>query len=327
MSHSSQKIKKDSNLTINAQIIPKMNISNLSSFSKVNNIKDISHELPIMTTPLDFIKQKKKFIIQDSFDKRGAKNFLKSKEEAMMEIKLDDEILEETKDKNKYNTNSSFVETKPDTNYSKNSDKIRKRTITISPVLRKKKSKFGKSKKNQFGKIIGDNQNSEKNTDNANNIFINNKILEDSKGSDFVYKFFLENANETEDNFQKKYEKIMENAKNKQKNTNLKQNKYHTTIDKNQGNIPKFNSAKVKKKRVSIFDFSEHAKNLMKNDGLDESLISIINDNNKKSVKRNNLDSIKNSEKNNDAFLKQKDLSFENMKSGVSIFSILENLG
>ena len=65
----------------------------------------------------------------------------------------------------------------------------------------------------------------------------------------------------------------------------------------------------------------------MKNDGLDESLISIINDNNKKSVKRNNLDSIKNSEKNNDAFLKQKDLSFENMKSGVSIFSILENLG
>jgi predicted XRE-type DNA-binding protein len=151
--------------------------------------------------------------------------------------------------------------------------------------------------------------------------------LEDSKGSDFVYKFFLENANETEDNFQKKYEKIMENAKNKQKNTNLKQNKYHTTIDINQGNIQKFNSAKAKRKRLSIFDFSEHAKNLMKNDGLDESLISIINDNNKKSVKRNNLDSIKNSEKNNDAFLKQKDLSFENMKSGVSIFSILENLG
>jgi hypothetical protein len=320
MSHSSQKIKKDSNLTINAQIIPKMNISNLSSFSKVNNIKDISHELPIMTTPLDFIKQKKKFIIQDSFDKRGAKNFLKSKEEAMMEIKLDDEILEETKDKNKYNTNSSFFETKPDTNNSKNNDKIRKRTNTISPVLRKKKSKFGKPNYNQ-------NKNSDKNNDNANNIFINNKILEDSKGSDFVYKFFLENANETEDNFQKKYEKIMENAKNKQKNTNLKQNKYHTTIDINQGNIQKFNSAKAKRKRLSIFDFSEHAKNLMKNDGLDESLISIINDNNKKSVKRNNLDSIKNSEKNNDAFLKQKDLSFENMKSGVSIFSILDNLG
>ena len=247
MSHSSQKIKKDSNLTINAQIIPKMNISNLSSFSKVNNIKNISHEMPIMITPLDFIKQKKKFIIQDSFDKRGAKNFLKSKEEAMMEIKLDDEILEETKDKNKYNTNSSFFETKPDTNYSKNNDKIRKRTNTISPVLRKKKSKFGKSKNNQFGKIIDD---------DANNIFINNKNLENSKGSDFVYKFFLENANETEDNFQKKYEKIMENAKNKQKNTNLKQNKYHTTIDINQGNIQKFNSAKAKRKRLSIFDFS-----------------------------------------------------------------------
>ena len=318
MSHSSQKIKKDSNLTINAQITPKMNISNLSSFSKVNNIKNISHEMPIMITPLDFIKQKKKFIIQDSFDKRGAKNFLKSKEEAMMEIKLDDEILEETKDKNKYNTNSSFFETKPDTNYSKNNDKIRKRTNTISPVLRKKKSKFGKSKNNQFGKIIDD---------DANNIFINNKNLENSKGSDLVYKFILENANETEDNFQKKYEKIKEIAKNKQKNKNLNKNKYHTTIDKNQGNIPKFNSAKVKKKRVSIFDFSEHAKNLMKNAGLDESSISISNDNNEKSPKRNSDNSIKNSGKNNNAFLEPKDLNLENIKSGVSIFSIIDNLG
>ena len=318
MSHSSQKIKKDSNLTINAQITPKMNISNLSSFSKVNNIKNISHEMPIMITPLDFIKQKKKFIIQDSFDKRGAKNFLKSKEEAMMEIKLNDEILEETKDKNKYNKNSSFVETKPDTNYSKNSDKIRKRTITISPVLRKKKSKFGKSKNNQFGKIIDD---------DANNIFINNKNLENSKGSDLVYKFILENANETEDNFQKKYEKIKKIAKNKQKNKNLDKNKYHTTIDNNQGNLPKFNSAKAKKKRISIFDFSEHAKNLMKNAGLDESSISFSNDNNKKSAKRNSDNSIKNSGKKNNAFLEQKDLNLENIKSGVSIFSIIDNLG
>ena len=324
MSNSAQKKKKDSNYKINAQIIPKI-IPNFSSFPKVNNIKDISHELPIMTSPLDFIKQKKKFIIQDSFDKRGAKIFLKSKEEAMMEIKLEDEILEEIKDKNKYSRNSCFDETKPDTNYSKNSDKIRKRTITISPVLRKRKSKYGKSKYNQFGKIIG--KNSEKNADNANNIIINNKILDDSKGSDFVYKFFLDNANETEDNFQKKYEKIMGVSKNKQKNKNLKQNKCHTTIDKNQENLQKFKSAKVKKKRVSIFDFSEHAKNLMKNEGLKESSILITNDNNKKSVKRNNDNNIKNSGKNNVAFLERKDLSCENIKSGFSIFSILDNLG
>jgi hypothetical protein len=135
MSNSPQKKKKDSNYMI-SQIIPKI-ISNFSHFYKINNIKDISHELP--TSPLDFIKQKKKFIIHDSFDKRGAKNFLKSKEEAMMEIKLDDEIVEEIKDKNKYNANSSFIETKPDINYSKNNDKSRERAITISPVLRKKK--------------------------------------------------------------------------------------------------------------------------------------------------------------------------------------------
>ena len=75
MSHSAQKKKKGSNFSIATQIIPKMRNSNFSSFSKVNNIKDISHELPIMITPLDFIKQKKRFIIQDSFDIRGSKIF------------------------------------------------------------------------------------------------------------------------------------------------------------------------------------------------------------------------------------------------------------
>ena len=117
MSHSVQTKKKGLNFSIATQIIPKMKNSNFNTFSKVNNIKGISHELPKIITPLDFIRQKKRFIIQDSFDIRGSKIFLKAKEEAMMEIKLDDEILEEIQDenKNKYNKNTSFVEAKNDT--------------------------------------------------------------------------------------------------------------------------------------------------------------------------------------------------------------------
>ena len=236
MSLSVPKKKKGSNFPIATQIIPKMRNSNFSTFSKVNNIKDISHELPTMTTPLDFIRQKKRFIIQDSFDIRGSKIFLKAKEEAMMEIKLDDEILEEIKDgikiKNKYNTNSSFVKTKND---NKKFHREKKRTNTISPVLRKK-SKYGKSKYSHFAKNIDENKNNEKNENDVENIFIHNKLDGDSKGSDYLYKFILENANETEDNFQKKFDKIIKEAENKQKNKNLKKAKYHSTLYENQGN-------------------------------------------------------------------------------------------
>jgi hypothetical protein len=325
MSHSAQKKKKGSNFTINMQIIPQMKISNFSTSSKVNNPKDISHELPMMITPLDFIKQKKKFIIQDSFDKRGAQKFLKSKEVAMMEIKLDDEILDDIKNKNNCNSNSYFFETNPDTNYYKNSDRVKQRKNTISPILSKRKSKFGKIKYSHFVKNIDDNKNSEKNINNFDNIFINNKNDDDSKGSDFVYKFILDNANETEDNFQKKYEKIIKDAENKQKNKNLKNNIYQTTIVKNKRNSQKYKSVKSKRKRLSTFTFSEIAKNLMKNEGLKESSISITSGNNIKLVKRNSVvNSVKISGKNNDVFLEQKDI--EDSKNEESIISILGNL-
>ena len=326
MSLSVPKKKKGSNFPIATQIIPKMRNSNFSTFSKVNNIKDISHELPTMTTPLDFIRQKKRFIIQDSFDIRGSKIFLKAKEEAMMEIKLDDEILEEIKDgikiKNKYNTNSSFVKTKND---NKKFHREKKRTNTISPVLRKK-SKYGKSKYSHFAKNIDENKNNEKNENDVENIFIHNKLDGDSKGSDYLYKFILENANETEDNFQKKFDKIIKEAENKQKNKNLKKAKYHSTLYENQGNVQNYNSAKVKRKRNSIFNFSEQAKNLMIHEGLKESSISRPSDN-KKLSKRNSFDTIKVSDKNNNAFLKLEEKSIINNSNKDSIFSILDLMG
>jgi hypothetical protein len=173
--------------------------------------------------------------------------------------------------------------------------------------------------------LSDDNKNSEKNINNFDNIFINNKNEDDSKGSDFVYKFILDNANETEDNFQKKYEKIIKDAENKQKNKNLKNNIYQTTIVKNKRNSQKYKSVKSKRKRLSTFTFSEIAKNLMKNEGLKESSISITSGNNIKLVKRNSVvNSVKISGKNNDVFLEQKDI--ENSKNEESIISILGNL-
>jgi hypothetical protein len=46
---------------------------------------------------VDFIKQKKKFILENSFDIKGTREFLASKEVAMRVIKLNDEIIEEDK--------------------------------------------------------------------------------------------------------------------------------------------------------------------------------------------------------------------------------------
>ena len=46
---------------------------------------------------VNFIKQKKKFILENSFDIKGTRKFLASKEVAMRVIKLNDEIIEEDK--------------------------------------------------------------------------------------------------------------------------------------------------------------------------------------------------------------------------------------
>ena len=61
---------------------------------------------------IEFIKQKKRFILENAFDLKGTREFLASKEVAMRVIKLNDEIIEDNKInyedsdiKDKYNTN------------------------------------------------------------------------------------------------------------------------------------------------------------------------------------------------------------------------------
>ena len=67
-------------------------LSNFAIASKnIKNsfFKDSRKELGI----IDFIKQKKKFYMPDFFDEKNTKKFLYSKEKAMMEIKLNDELV------------------------------------------------------------------------------------------------------------------------------------------------------------------------------------------------------------------------------------------
>jgi len=78
------------------KIIHNRNNSTFSISSSINNHKNISHEIPSkISTPIDFTKYKKKFVIPDSFDINRANNFLAEKEVAMMTIYLEDDILEE----------------------------------------------------------------------------------------------------------------------------------------------------------------------------------------------------------------------------------------
>ena len=89
---------KDSSISIMHSHVPK-NTQVSSSFdiaTSINYVKNVSHEIPSkINTPIEFIKQRKKFVLQNSFDINQTKHFLEQKEKALIEIKLDDEIFEE----------------------------------------------------------------------------------------------------------------------------------------------------------------------------------------------------------------------------------------
>ena len=114
---------------------------------------------------IDFIKQKKRFIIQNVFDLKGTREFLASKEVAMRVIKLNDEIIEDIKK----NDEDSDIKVIYNTNVGDNMDNLRKKVnkkISAIPV----KSKF-KSNKEIFldldiKKFIKDKINSKESQDN-----------------------------------------------------------------------------------------------------------------------------------------------------------------
>ena len=285
---------------------------------------------------IDFIKQKNKFFLENSFDVRGTREFLASKEVAMRVIKLNDEIIPEEEEKgrrisktNKNLLNLQFMSGNDNEKHekkNKSTKSVGKNTISprksrkshkkmtnkdfiIEPkeIVHKKSRKIKKSSKKTKDKITEiDSKVDGSNLDSKSNISCKgNNIIFDksSKGSQSkIYKFFIDNANEPDENFQKKLKKELkkvENLSQKKDKDKDKKSKFRrkSIIRKD---LPykrpkRLNSVIVPKSRESqsIFLFSEINKKLMVNDDLSLSSIGEQNvnltpdiNNNKKKIKR-----------------------------------------
>ena len=251
-------------------------------------------------TLIEFIKQKNKFFIESSFDVNGTREFLASKEVAMRAIKLNDEIIEEKKEnevKKSCFTNKNLVKIDID-NY--NNDVIKKKSTknankrTISPrksrknakikmkldedfspkkntIKPKKKSNKKVKFKKSESKVNSSNLNSSDNdNDNENNIIFDKP---DNESLSNIYKFFIDNANESEENFNKKLKKELKKVENMKQNKEKSKEKAvkvkrKSLSKKDLRKRPKrMNSVSVPKNETqSAFIFSEINKNLMKDD-------------------------------------------------------------
>lgn len=277
---------------------------------------------------IDFIKQKNKFFIENSFDSRGTREFLASKEVAMRVIKLDDEIKpENTRRKSKTNKNLFFMKGNENENENLTKKKPSHKTtmsprksrkshnkkmnkefnLEIKEITTKKSKKMKRSSKKTKDKtshVECENDSSELNSNSNSSNKNKNKIFDklSSDSHEKIYKFFIDNANEPDENFQKKLQKELKKVENLKQNK--EKDKGKKTKDKRKSNSRKdinikrpkrMNSVIVAKTREtqSIFMFSEINKKLMVNDdielssiGENDKFMSQNNNNNKKYIKR-----------------------------------------
>ena len=310
---------------------------------------------------IDFISQKNKFYMEDSFDFRGTREFLASKEVAMREIKLNDEIVEEKKKKKKKERSQQNL-LSLDFNYYKENYKKNNRSskitgnYSISPRKSRKKSKkltlnekaidikkfkkrSSKRTKNGICTPKSTNKNIKENNsylgsniENYNIIYNNNKV-----NDSYIYKFFIDNANETEENFQQKLKKEIKKVESTNK---LNKEDNHKGNSLNKGELkhkrPKrMNSVIVRKSKdcQSLFKFSEYSKNLMIIDDISISSIGYKKERTCESAKKPNKKKIKRYgpiQMNNNQIkerIKQKIEKYEEFNSEKdSIISILSDL-
>ena len=348
--------KKHSSFNVLSQQVQKNKTNIASTLNSTNNTKINSNtSSKKIETPLDFIKQKNKFKIHDLFDVKGTKDFLASKEDAMKEIQLEDEIINEKDTNNKkiINTICSTLDSKIGSCIKEKNSKKKKlkkdlfnSKITNNDNKNQANNEIKKTKKKD--KIIKSENNSDNNSSSDNNILIIDKRTSGSD-SNLFYKFIIDNANESDDKFNEKLEKIKKKIKNKKKNKNENENekekaiyKSCTTKKKLSNITPKkkiteieevtrYHSVRGVKKMNNIFAFSEKAKNLMTNDD-DIELSSIGHNCNikksspKKLSKINNIKVINKKEKNNNIIFGEEEKAFINGNKKDSIISILDEL-
>lgn len=290
--------------------IKKRNIYARRKSISLNNLTLVTrNKLRIDASPykalniIEFIKQKNRFYIENAFDAKGTREFLASKEVAMRAIKLDDEI-EENNIKKKENSITQknllqldLMNSSKSTKKNKSSKTAGKRTL--SPKKSRKKSKRKnleendieekenkKQKKNnkKLEKIISNNSSDIESSSDSNKEK-NNIIMEDNDNNNFgeknIYKLYIDNVNDSDDNFQKKLKKeiikceSMKNIKRiKEKNIKSKCKK-----DLNYKRPKRLKSSIIKnksKETQSIFLFSEINKNKMEEDDMNISSIGKI---------------------------------------------------
>ena len=291
--------------------------SNLTTITTNNNIKSNKNEIRHFNTP-------KEHHLYNIFDEEGTKAFLASKEKAMMEIILDDETKIEDGEENAIikKKSSNFKNDK------KNENEANGKQNKYNDNKNKKNSKY----KNQESNIYKDkdkksskksNKNScNKNNDNKNNIIIVDKENNESKDSEFIYKFIIENANESEDKFHKKLEKALKKAETIKKVLKIESNDDHKKKRNTVYGNSRYNSDKGVKK-ASIFDFSEKAKILMTNADIEISSIGHNSDKSIKKIHKNHSTKIKINNKKNSAFFGEDVKEYINGKND-SLISVLD---
>ncbi len=334
-----------------SQIVPQPRLSNFSNATNLKNAKVNSHFSKRIETPLEFIKQKNKFFIQNCFDTNGAKDFIKSKELAMEEIKLYDEILYDENNKNNGLSSSQLENNNKQTNNikkdninrkRKKSGNIKRENKNINDNYVKKsitKVKKNKAKNNEINNSDNDSNNSKDISDKYNNIFIVDKKNNESKDSEskdneYLYKFIIDNADESEEKFNKKLERVIKKVETQNKLKKDKNIYRALTTKKRKENKDVIRCISANKTNKSnIFVFSERAKNLMTNDNLELSSISsaykMLKTAKDELASKNRLSrKDNNTEKNNDnnIFFGEEENKIINNAHKDSIVSILDNL-
>ena len=221
-----------------------------------NNIKNIKKELNLC----DFVNQKNKFNIKTFFDEKESKNFLSVKKKALMEIKLDDEISnEEKRDNYKSELLNQSLSREKNTSNKKLKFKILKER-TISPKIKKVKSKGKTNNIKLFDTINKDKSNL------------------DSNDSNKIYQFIINNADESDEKFHEKLEKELKRIETKKRLSRKKTNTdiIYKSLTTQKNKKERCSSIKTEKNKIALtaFIFSENAKKLMSNQNLEVSSIN-----------------------------------------------------
>ena len=282
-------------------------------YSSINNLSSITGKNKKYIAPkkclniIDFIKQKNKFYMENSFDFKGTREFLASKEVAMRVIRLNDEIVEEKKNnkecfqqnllaldfyyyqENYKNNKSSKTTGKYSLSPRKPRKKSKKSSLNEKETDPKKyKKKNSKKTKDRISSQKSKNKNAKENSSYlGSNLEINNiiydKKIDNNDNDSYIYKFIIDNANETEDNFHKKLKKEIKKVESINKLKKEGNNHQRKSLSKKESKYKRpirMNSVIVQKSgdNQSIFMFSEYNKNLMINDDISVSSISLKNE-------------------------------------------------